>query len=191
MSTKNKLFVITHCESCYNKQGIFTGRIDSVLTPNGRIHAKQIAEKLKNQNIDVLYTSPLRRTKQTAKYILKYHPKTKVITDKRMIERDYGKLSGKSKAKYKKDYPKLYPIYHRSYDVPPPGGESIKDVEKRIKPFIKEVIKKIKTEKINVLIVAHSNSIRPIRKYFENLTNDQMMKLEHMKHKIFKYEIQV
>ena len=191
MGNTKYLYVITHCESCYNKQRIFTGRLDSVLTANGREHAKRLDEKLKNEDIDVIYVSPLKRTKQTAKYILKHHPKAKVITDKRIIERDYGDMSGKSKEKYKKDHPKLYPIYHRSYDVPPPGGESIKEVEKRIVPFIEQVLVKMKREKINVLIVAHSNSVRPIRKHFENLTNGQMMKLEHMRHKIFKYEVAV
>jgi 2,3-bisphosphoglycerate-dependent phosphoglycerate mutase len=75
--------------------------------------------------------------------------------------------------------------------VPPPGGESIKDVEERIMPFIKEVLRNMKEHKVDVLIVSHSNAIRPIRKYFEGLTNKQMMELEHLRHKIFKYEIEV
>lgn len=191
MKDTRNLFVITHCESCYNKLGIFTGMIDSVLTRAGRKHAKDLADKLKNEKIDILYTSPLKRSKQTLKYIRKYHLKAKVIVDKRIVERDYGKLSGKSKSKYKREHPKLYPIYHRSYDVPPPGGESIEDVERRVKPFIEEVLKKIKEGKVNVLIVCHTNTIRPIRKYFEGLTNDQMMHLEHQRHKIFRYKIKV
>lgn len=191
MKDTRNLFVITHCESCYNKKGVFTGRIDSVLTLDGHKYAEELAEKLRKEKIEAFYTSPLTRSKQTLKHILKYYPKAKVIVDKRIIERDYGILSGKNKAKYKRDNPKQFPIYHRSYDVRPIGGESIKDVEKRIKPFIDEVIDIIRRDKINILVVSHSNAIRPIRKYFENLTNEQMMSLEHQKHKIFKYEIEV
>jgi broad specificity phosphatase PhoE len=191
MKKKVNIFVVTHCESCYNKHGIFTGIVDSVLTPNGHRHAKRLAGKLKDKKIDVVYVSPLKRAKQTLKYILKYHPKAKVLVDKRITERDYGKLSRKSKAKYKRENPNLFQIYHRSYNVPPPGGESIKQVENRVKTFIKDVLGIMKKKRVNVLIVSHSNAIRPIRKYFEKLTNEQMMKLEHQKHKIFKYQLDV
>ncbi|MBN1169288.1 histidine phosphatase family protein [Candidatus Woesebacteria bacterium] len=191
MDNKRNLYVITHCQSCYNKHHIFTGLIDSVLTPDGHKHAQDLAQKLRKKRIGLFYTSPLTRSKQTLQHIKKYHPEAQVIIDKRIIERDYGELSGKSQVKYKREYPELYPIYHRSYDIPPPGGESIKDVEKRIKPFIQEVISRIKKDKVNVLIVTHGNAIRPIRKYFEDLTNDQMMKLEHQRHKVFKYQIGV
>lgn len=183
------LYVITHCESCYNKSGIFTGRVDSVLTPNGHEHAKRLADKLKNERIDVVYVSPLTRAKQTLKYILKYHPEAKVFVDRRIMERDYGKLSKKSKAKYKRENPDLFPIYHRSYDVPPPGGESIKQVEGRVSPFIKDILEVMKKKRVNVLVVSHSNTIRPIRKYFKKLTNKQMMELEYQRHKIFEYKV--
>ena len=186
---KLHLFVITHCESCYNKRGIFTGRIDSKLTPKGYRFTKKIAERLKNEKIDVAYSSSLSRSKQTLKYIMKYHPKTKVVIDDRIIERDYGELSRKSKKKYEKEHPDLYPIYHRSYEIPPPGGESIKQVEKRVLPFIRDVIKLMKEKKINVLVVTHGNSIRPIRRYFEHLTPEEMMKLENYRHKIFRYKV--
>jgi len=186
---KSNLYVITHCESCYNKRGIFTGRIDSVLTKEGHIHARLLAKKLEKIQIDLAYTSPLKRARQTLKHILKYHPDTKVIVDKRIIERDYGDLSGKSKEKYKKENPELYPVYHRSYKTSPPGGESMIEVEKRVLSFIEAVIEKMKRENINVLIVAHSNSVRPIIRYFESLTPEQMMKMEDTRHRIFRYEI--
>jgi 2,3-bisphosphoglycerate-dependent phosphoglycerate mutase len=191
MKKSLRLFVLTHCESCYNKRGIFTGRVDSVLTPNGHKHAKKLADKLKDRKIDVAYVSPLTRAKQTLKHILKYHPRTEVFVDDRITERDYGRLSKKSKAKYKQEHPDLYPIYHRAYDVPPPGGESMKQVEKRISPFIEDVLRLMKKEKVNVLVISHGNAIRPIRRYFERLTTDQMMKLEHQQHKIFEYQIDV
>jgi 2,3-bisphosphoglycerate-dependent phosphoglycerate mutase len=180
---------LTHCESCYNRLGIFTGRIDSKLTIKGHEHAKRLAEELKNKKIDIAYVSPLTRARQTLKYILKYHPETKVIIDKRIIERDYGELARKSKKKFERENPTLYPIYHRSYDVCPPGGESIKQVEGRVIPFVKEVAELIKKKRINVLVVAHSNSIRPIRRYFEGLSKDEMMNIDNNKDKIFTYKI--
>jgi len=191
MKKSVKLFVITHCESCYNKRGVFTGRVDSVLTPDGHRHAKRLAEKLKDGKIDIVYVSPLTRAKQTLKHILKYHPKVKVIIDKRITERDYGDLSKKSKAKYERENPDLFPIYHRSYNIPPPGGESIKQVESRVRPFVEDILGVMKKKRANVLVISHSNTIRPIRRYFEKLTIDDMMKLEHQRHKVFEYEVDV
>lgn len=184
------LYVLTHCESCYNRRGIFTGRTDSVLTSEGHRYAKVLADKLKNKKIDVVYRSSLIRTAETLEHIIKYHPKAMVVVDDRIIERDYGDLVGKSKQKYEREHPDLYPIYHRSYNVAPPGGESMVQVEKRVLSFVKDVSKMMKKEKLNVLVIAHSNSIRPIRKYFEGLSSEEMMKLDNLRHKIFKYRVE-
>ena len=112
-----------------------------------------------------------------------------MIIDDRLIERDYGELARKSKKKYEKEHPDLYPVYHRSYDASPPGGESIKQVEKRVLSFISDLLTQMRKKELNVLVVTHGNSIRPIRKYFEKLTNDKMMKLKNCRHKIFRYNI--
>lgn len=186
---KSTIYVLTHCESCYNRLGIFTGRVNSILTPNGHRHATRLAKELKGKKIDIAYTSPLKRTKQTLKHILKYHPETKVIVDERLIERDYGQLSRKNKKKYEREHPDLYPKYHRSYDIPPPGGESIKEVEKRVLSFINEIANNAKKNRLDVLIVTHGNTIRPIRRYFEKLSVDQMMQLENNQHTVFRYKI--
>lgn len=186
-----KIFILTHCETCFNKRHVFTGRINSVLTARGHEHAAYMAQLVKNEKIGIAYHSSLSRTKQTLEHILKDHPETKVKVDDRIIERDYGQLSGKSKEKYQKEYPDLYPIYHRSYDIAPPGGESIKDVENRVLPFIEDVVKEVKNKKVNVLIVAHGNSIRPMIRYFEHLTPDDMMKVENIRHKLFTYDIKI
>lgn len=191
MKTKHfTIYVITHCESCYNRRGIFTGRVNSKLTPEGHTHAERLARELKDTEIDVAFISPLKRTNETVEHILKYHPDAKIVVDERLIERDYGELSRKSKEKYKREHPNLFPLHHRSYAVAPPGGESMEQVEKRVLQFIRDMIKLIKRDRVNVLIVAHGNSIRPIRKYFENLSNDQMMKLENLRHTIFTYQIE-
>ena len=185
------LYVLIHTETYYNEKRLFSGHIDSFLTERGHKQAMSLAEGLADKKIDIAYISPLRRTKQTLKYILKYHDNVKIITDKRIIERDYGELSRKSKVKYRKENPDLYPIYHRSYNTPPPGGESMKEVEKRVLSFIKDVIKNMKEEKHNVLIVAHSNSVRPIIRHFEKLTVDEMMQLENYRLKVFTYKVKI
>jgi 2,3-bisphosphoglycerate-dependent phosphoglycerate mutase len=191
MKKNLNLFVLTHCESRCNEEGTFSGRIDSELTTKGHERAKFLADKLKDEKIGRAYSSPLTRSKQTLEHILKYHPETERYVDERIIERDYGRLSGKSKAKYAREHPNLYPIYHRSYDTPPPGGESMKQVEKRVLAFVRDLVKLMREKKMNALIVAHSNSIRPIRRYFEGLTPKEMMKLENYRCKIFKYRIAV
>lgn len=186
---KLNLYVLIHTESHYNAKRLFTGHIDSVLTDKGHQQARKLAQKLADKKIDIAYTSSLKRAKQTLKHILKYHPNTKVVVDERIIERDYGDLSGKSKVKYRKQHARLYPIYHRSYETPPPGGESMIKVEKRVLSFLQEVIDNMKKNNLNALIVAHGNSIRPIIRYFEGLTAEEMMKLENYRLRIFNYKV--
>jgi 2,3-bisphosphoglycerate-dependent phosphoglycerate mutase len=144
-----------------------------------------------------------------------------IIEDDRMIERSYGKLQGKShksfiekegkdsyqtllhwhkidhlNGKERKDFIKKMgeaelKIVRRSYDIPPPGGESVKMVEKRVNSFIKDLLKKMKKEKVNVTISAHGNSMRPFRKYFEKLSREQMMELENPWDDYFEYTIKI
>ena len=132
-----------------------------------------------------------------------------IITNDKMRERNYGKLNGKSHKWFiKKEGIDMYKtllhwhkvdhlsgwererfikaagevelkIIRRSYSVAPPGGESVKMVEKRVNSFIKELIKFMKREKVNVAISAHGNSMRPFRRHFEKLSIKQMMELEN------------
>jgi len=188
---KQKIYVLLHCESCYNRNGIFTGRADSILTKKGHEHAFELAKKLKDVEINTAYRSSLTRAKQTLEHLLAYHPETQVVVDERIIERDYGELSSLKKSKYKKDHPMLFPIYHRSYDIAPPKGESIQQVEKRVASFIYNLLSEMKNNKGNVLIIGHGNSMRPFRRFFENLSIEKMMQLENQRDKIFTYEIDV
>lgn len=183
------LYILTHCESCFNEQHIFCGRLNSRLTPNGINHAKEMAIHLKDKQIDLAIHTSLDRTKETLGFILKYHPHCQVELDDRMIERDYGDLAGLNKDDYAKEHPDLYPVYHRSFNTAPPHGESMQEVENRVLPFLHELIGRIKRDKINVLLVCHGNSIRPMIRYFENLTTKEMMALEHIRHQIYHYKI--
>lgn len=187
------IYIFRHGESYFNKEKRFTGWTDSKMDKKGWKQVKTVAKKLKNKKIQVAYQSRLTRSKHTLKEVLKYHPECKdVITDNRIIERSYGKLTKKFHRTIIRKYgKKQFDIWHRSYNIPPPGGESIKMVEKRVISFIKDMLKKMKKEKVNVAISAHGNSIRPFRKYFEKLNVKQMMEIENPWDDYFEYTIEV
>jgi len=191
--TKYHIYIFRHGQTYYNKNKMFTGWKDSKLTPQGFRDAKKIGQKLRKKRIDIAYRSHLSRSKDTLKEVLKYHPECKkIIVDDRMIERCYGKLQGHHHSATIKKYGKeKFEVWHRSYNIAPPGGESIKMVEKRVNSFIKDLLKKIKKEKVNVAISAHGNSMRPFRKHFEKLTIKQMMKLENPWDDYFEYSVEV
>ncbi len=190
---KLKIYLFRHGESFFNRAKEFTGWKDSKLTEVGYKNAKKVAQKLKNKKFGVAIHTRLSRSKNTLKEVLKYHPECKIIIeDDRMIERSYGRLQGKKHTTIIRKYgQKQFDIWHRSYDAPPPGGESIKMVEKRVKAFINDLLKMMKRDKVNVAISAHGNSMRPFRKYFEKLSLKQMMELENPWDDYFEYTINV
>src|SRR3990167_3558194 len=146
---KLNVYLFRHGQTYYNRDHIFTGFKDSKLTPLGIKQAKKIAEKLKKKKIQVAFQTRLSRSKDTLKPVLKYHPECKkIITDDRMIERCYGKLQGMHHTAIIKKYgKKKFDLWHRSYNFPPPKGESIKMVEKRVLSFIKYLTKFMKKNK--------------------------------------------
>ena len=186
------IYLFRHGQTYFNRDHIFTGWKDSKLTALGKKQAKTIAGKLKNKRIDVAYQTRLSRSKDTLRYVLKYHPECRqIIKDDRMIERGYGKLQGHSHKKIIEKYGKeQFDIWHRSYDKAPPKGESIKMVEKRVDSFIKNLLKKMKKEKVNVAISSHGNSMRPFRRYFKGLSTKKMMKLENPFDDYFEFVIE-
>ena len=219
---KRHIYIFRHGQSTYNRDHKFTGWIDARLTKRGIADARKIARKLKDKKFQVAYHSSLTRSKDTLKQVLKYHPEcTNIIMDNRIIERNYGDVSGKTHEWFveesgEEDYKTLLhwhkidhlngrereqfvkevgeaelQIVRRSYSIPPPGGESVKDVEKRVNSFIRDLINMIKKEKVNVAISAHGNSMRPFRKHFEKLTTEQMMKLENPWDDYFDYAVDV
>ncbi len=190
---KLHIYLFRHGQTYFNLAKRFTGWKDSKLAPEGIKSANKLADKMKHLKIDVAYCSHLSRSKQTLKIVLKYHPECKkIIVDDRIIERSYGKLQGKYHKTIIEKYGKeQFDIWHRSYDVPPPGGESIKMVEKRVLSFIKDLLKMMRKEKVNVAVSAHGNSMRPFRRYFEKLSIEEMMKLENPYDDYFDYVVEV
>lgn len=187
------IYLFRHGESFFNREKEFTGWKDSKLTKEGYKNARKVAQKLKSKKIGLAYQTRLSRSKDTLREVLKFHPECKkIITDDRMIERSYGKLQGfKHKIVLEKFGQKQFEIWHRSYAVAPPGGESIKQVEKRVYSFIHDLLKKMKREKINVAISAHGNSMRPFRRYFENMSIKKMMAIENPWDDYFEYVVEV
>ena len=188
---KCHIYLFRHGQTYFNENKRFTGWKDSKLNPRGIKDAKKVAKKLKNVKFSVAYHSSLSRSKDTLKEVLKYHPECKLkIMDNRMIERSYGDLQGFSHKKIISDVgQKQFDIWHRSYSIAPPNGESVKMVEKRVNFFIKDLIKYIKKKKVNVVISAHGNSMRPFRKHFEKLNVNEMMSLENPWDDYFEYVI--
>ena len=162
------------------------------MTSEGIKQTNLIAEKLRKKAFQIAFKTSLSRSSNSLKIVLKHHPECKrVIVDDRIIERSYGDLERKyHKTVIKKYGKRQFDLWHRSYNVPPPGGESIKIVEKRVLSFVKDLLSLMKKEKVNVAISAHNNSIRPFRRYFENLTIKQMMELENPYNKYFDYPIE-
>ena len=189
---KLHIYLFRHGETNFNKSKRFTGRVNSRLTPKGIEQANLIAEKLRKKEFQIAFKTSLSRSSNSLKIVLRYHPECKrVIVDDRMIERSYGDLERKyHKTVIKKFGKRQFDLWHRSYNIPPPGGESMKMVEKRVMSFVKDLLILMQREKTDVVISAHNNSMRPFRRYFENLTIEQMMALENPYDQYFDYKIE-
>jgi 2,3-bisphosphoglycerate-dependent phosphoglycerate mutase len=189
---KLHIYIFRHGETFYNRSKRFTGWTNSRLTPKGIRQVSLIAKKLRNKTFQLAFKSSLSRSSDSLKIVLKHHSEcNKVIVDDRMIERSYGDLQRKfHKTVIKKYGKKQFDIWHRSYDVSPPGGESIMIVEKRVLSFIQDLVILMKGKRVNAVISAHGNSMRPFRRYFENLTIKQMMELENPYDKYFDYIVE-
>ena len=189
---KLHIYIFRHGETNFNRSKRFTGSVNSRLTPEGIEQTNLVAEKLRKKTFQIAVKTSLSRSSNSLKIVLRHHPECKrVLVDDRMIERSYGDLERKyHKTVIKKYGIRQFDIWHRSYDVPPPRGESIKMVEKRVLSFVKDLLTLMEKKKINVVISAHNNSMRPFRRYFENLTFKQMMALENPYDKYFEYIIE-
>lgn len=174
------LYLFRHGETEDNKNKIFSGRRNSPLTSKGVEQSKELAKKLKDKKIDLAIYSDLIRAKGTLDKVLKFHPETKTEPSELLLERDYGKLTGTSKTELNEKDPQLCLKYRRSWDFPPPGGESLKMVwENRIKKFCKDLEERMHRKKINVAISCTNNTMRLIRMYFEKLSVEEMLELEN------------
>lgn len=176
------LVLIRHGQSLWNAENKFTGWTDIGLSEKGIEEAEEAGEKLENIPFDVVHTSALIRAQKTAEIIIKKNKKSKkipVYKDKRLNERHYGSLQGLNKKETAEKYgAEQVHIWRRSFDVPPPDGESLKMNAERTIPYFKEnIIQDLKKGK-NVLVSAHGNSLRSIVMYIENISKEDVVKLE-------------
>lgn len=175
------LIIFRHGQSVWNLENKFTGWVDVELSPKGIEEAKAAGEKLKGYTFDYAYASALKRAQDTLTIAMKVagHKPLTPIYDQALNERMYGDLQGLNKAETAQKYGDAQvKIWRRSYDVPPPNGESLKDTAARVIPYFEsEIIPKLKQGK-NIVIAAHGNSLRALIMYLEKMTPEQILEFE-------------
>ncbi len=177
------LVLVRHGQSEWNKKNLFTGWADVGLTEQGVTEAHKAAALLKEKGLkfDEAFTSGLQRAQKTLSIILQDMGQTDipVSRDKALNERDYGDLVGLNKDDARKKWgEEQVHIWRRSYDVPPPGGESLKMTAERTIPYFKKEILPRVEKGETVLVSAHGNSLRSIIMWLEKLTPEQVVRLE-------------
>src|SRR6266536_2562259 len=177
------LVLVGNGQSAWNLKNLFTGWKDPDLTELGVAEAKAAGRKLKEQGLsfDIAFTSVLTRAQHTLDLMLAEIGQTGLSTrrDLALNERDYGDLSGMNKDDARKKWgEEQVLIWRRSYDVPPPGGESLKDTVARALPyFVQEILPRV-LRGDRVLISAHGNSLRALIMVLERLTPAAILKRE-------------
>ena len=176
------LILIRHGQSEWNALNQFTGWKDPDLTAKGIEEAHNAGKIINNLkiNFDLVFTSALVRAQNTAEIILKeINQPLSTIKNQALNERNYGDLAGLNKDDARKRWgDEQVHIWRRSYDIPPPGGESLKDTGERVLPFfMKEILPHV-CEGKNVLVAAHGNSLRSLIKFLDNISDEDIVKLE-------------
>ncbi len=177
------LVLVRHGQSEWNLKNLFTGWKDPDLTEQGITEAREAGRKLKAQGLsfDKAFTSDLTRAQHTLKLLLEEIGQTGLPTtrDLALNERDYGDLSGLNKDDARKKWGEdQVLIWRRSYDVPPPGGESLKDTLARTLPYyVKEILPGVLRGE-RTLVAAHGNSLRALIMVLEKLSPEQILKRE-------------
>ena len=174
------LTLIRHGQSTYNLENRFTGDTDIPLTALGKDEALQAGKKIKEVIYNVAYTSILKRAEETLQIILREinQEQIPVIKNTALDERRYGDLQGLNKAETAAKYGDAQVlIWRRSYDVRPPGGESLEDTYNRVIPYYKLEIEPMLAAEKNVLVVAHGNSLRALMMYLESISREAIVKV--------------
>lgn len=179
----NVLVLVRHGQSEWNNLNLFTGWKDPDLTEKGVAEARTAGRLLKAQGykFDVAFTSDLGRAQRTLALILEELGQTGLVIheDQRLNERDYGDLSGLNKDEARKRWgEEQVHIWRRSYDIPPPGGESLKDTAARVLPYYDaKILPEVKAGR-NVLVAAHGNSLRALIMRLEDLSGEEIVARE-------------
>jgi len=183
MKNKNFLVLVRHGQSEWNAKNLFTGWKDPGLTSDGKKEAINAGSLIKQRDIQfsMMFTSDLKRAQITGQIILDGIQQTdiKVVKNQALNERNYGDLSGLNKDDARKEWgEKQVHIWRRSYDVPPPGGESLKDTADRVLPYFNNLILPKIMQGENILVAAHGNSLRSLVMQLDNLSKEEVVALE-------------
>ena len=175
-----KLILVRHGQSVYNEENRFTGWKDVDLTQKGIDEAISSASLLKNQPIDLAFTSKLKRAQKTLDLILnELNLGLDIVKDEALNERDYGSLVSQNKFEAAEKYGKdMVQKWRRSYDIPPPDGESLKMTLERTVPYFKDTIFPLLSNNKNIIISAHGNSIRSIVMHLLSISKEDILKTE-------------
>ena len=182
MKSRN-LILVRHGQSEWNAKNLFTGWKDPGLTDQGVSEAKNAGKLILEQNIefDVMYTSMLSRAQKTGDIILGIlnHKEIPIIKNEALNERHYGSLAGLNKDDARKKWgEKQVHIWRRSFDIPPPDGESLKDTADRVLPYFETEIMPKVISGSSILIAAHGNSLRALIMKLDSISPEDIVKLE-------------
>ena len=177
------LVLVRHGQSQWNKKNIFTGWKNPDLTELGIKEAIKagIALKKSGYKFDLMFTSVLLRAIRTGKLILEEldQKDLKVIENEALNERDYGDLSGLNKDEARKRWGSdQVHTWRRSFDTPPPQGESLKNTAERVLPYFSENILPLIRKNQEIIVAAHGNSLRALVMHLDNLSPDEVVRLE-------------
>jgi len=178
---KSQLAIVRHGQSEYNLENKFTGFADVDLTAQGREEAAMCGRKLQKMHFDDCFTSVLKRAIETLHIILETIGQTQlpIYKDAALNERNYGDLQGLNKAETAEKYgADKVALWRRSFDVAPPGGESLKQTQERVLPYYYAHIEPLLQQGKNVLIVAHGNSLRALMMHLENISPEAIAHVE-------------
>ncbi|MCS6306360.1 MAG: 2,3-bisphosphoglycerate-dependent phosphoglycerate mutase [Nitrospira sp.] len=175
-----RLVLLRHGESQWNLENRFTGWVDVPLSVKGVEEAKQAGEKLRGVTFDRAFSSVLARANETLRIVLEVLGQTNIPIekDKALNERMYGDLQGLNKAETAEKYGDAQvKIWRRSYDVKPPGGESLKDTAERALPYYEKMIKPHLLKGETIIIAAHGNSLRALVMELDQLSKEEVLEL--------------
>jgi 2,3-bisphosphoglycerate-dependent phosphoglycerate mutase len=177
------LVLVRHGQSEWNKKNLFTGWADPDLTEQGVTEAINAGRLLaaRGMKFDIAFTSVLSRAQRTLTLMLKELKQTglETIFDKALNERNYGDLVGLNKDDARKKWgDEQVHIWRRSFDTPPPGGESLKDTADRVLPYFESQIKPRMMDGEQVIVSAHGNSLRALVMSLEGLSGEEILKRE-------------